>query len=377
MPYGQRKVFKKAAGDDDYQCSEAMSPPGVSQAIEVDNTPTAFSLCDEGHQGLQYDKETGLIYNRARYRHPEVGQFAQRDPKDNDKPGGGYHDGSNLYEYVGSNPVGYVDWNGLASAKTQPVYKFGSMKNKSKSQYLREHLLDDWDKMSKKREDRTFTKDDMDKFEKKEKAVMAKAKSLPDNCHALTCRKSGVFAAEAAPETQKCVKDPLNNVPFVEKQLLTIRDSLKKQQCKYQGKRSCDKKVGCVRLWLINLRTAHSQIAGMADVADMMESTRNQKKYDTIKKVDDLHKEWTKKAEDDYAKSLPKDYGPKGRFTLCYMSNHSARICGDKKVHHIPGIHEDLVIVKSFKDAIRSEVKVPYREDAVEYWQCPNSNKKK
>jgi RHS repeat-associated protein len=42
-----------------------------------------------GQQGLPVDPETGLIDNRARYRHPLLGRFCQRDPS-------GYGDSFNL-----------------------------------------------------------------------------------------------------------------------------------------------------------------------------------------------------------------------------------------------------------------------------------------
>lgn len=43
--------------------------------------------------------------------HPTLGTFIERDPI-------GYGDGMNLYEYVGSNPVNFVDPMGLASVRT-------------------------------------------------------------------------------------------------------------------------------------------------------------------------------------------------------------------------------------------------------------------
>ena len=63
------------------------------------------SICDIGHQGLMHDKEFGLIYNRARYLHPVLGRFLQRDPL-------GYVDGMSMYEYVRSGPVGRLDPTG-------------------------------------------------------------------------------------------------------------------------------------------------------------------------------------------------------------------------------------------------------------------------
>jgi RHS repeat-associated protein len=58
-----------------------------------------------GHQGLMHDSETGLIYNRARMLHPGLGRFVQRDPL-------GYVDGSSVYEYVRSGPLGNLDPKG-------------------------------------------------------------------------------------------------------------------------------------------------------------------------------------------------------------------------------------------------------------------------
>ena len=59
-----------------------------------------------GHQGLMLDGESGMYYNRARYYHPTLGTFVQRDPK-------GYVDGADLYQYVRSNPVDANDPTGL------------------------------------------------------------------------------------------------------------------------------------------------------------------------------------------------------------------------------------------------------------------------
>jgi len=89
----------------------------------TDTTTNASSipLCEFGHQGLIHDEELteitgldnnpcgGLIYNRARYLHPGLGRFMQRDSI-------GYDSGTlNLYEYVGGNSLVYVDPNGLYS----------------------------------------------------------------------------------------------------------------------------------------------------------------------------------------------------------------------------------------------------------------------
>ncbi len=60
------------------------------------------------YTGREYEIETGLYYYRARFYDPTLGKFIQRDPI-------GFGDGTNQYEYVGSNPVKFVDPSGLAS----------------------------------------------------------------------------------------------------------------------------------------------------------------------------------------------------------------------------------------------------------------------
>ncbi len=71
------------------------------------------------YNGRQWEEESGIFYYRARYYDPEKGRFLQRDPQ-------GYGDGTNLYEYVRSNPVNGRDPSGkfyqsalLSGANTQ------------------------------------------------------------------------------------------------------------------------------------------------------------------------------------------------------------------------------------------------------------------
>jgi len=54
----------------------------------------------------RWDTETQLYYYRARHYNPTLGRFMQRDPL-------GYVDGMNLFEYVGSNGVNWIDPIGL------------------------------------------------------------------------------------------------------------------------------------------------------------------------------------------------------------------------------------------------------------------------
>jgi len=57
--------------------------------------------------GYRSDPETSLYDVRNRAFHATLGRWLQRDPM-------GYHDGNSLYEYVRSNPIGYLDPAGLA-----------------------------------------------------------------------------------------------------------------------------------------------------------------------------------------------------------------------------------------------------------------------
>ncbi len=60
------------------------------------------------YTGREYDKETGLYYYRARYYDAMEGRFISKDPI-------GFAGGDvNLYNYVGGNPINYVDPSGLA-----------------------------------------------------------------------------------------------------------------------------------------------------------------------------------------------------------------------------------------------------------------------
>src|SRR5438105_1668266 len=70
------------------------TPYGVRSIMDANWASRTASSYDwtAGHQGLVSDNESGLVYNRARYLHPQLGRLLQRDPT-------GYITASNLYEY--------------------------------------------------------------------------------------------------------------------------------------------------------------------------------------------------------------------------------------------------------------------------------------
>ena len=58
------------------------------------------------YAGREFDQETALYYNRARYYDAGLGRFITADPK-------GYDAGLNLYRYALNNPLKYRDPSGL------------------------------------------------------------------------------------------------------------------------------------------------------------------------------------------------------------------------------------------------------------------------
>jgi RHS repeat-associated protein len=57
------------------------------------------------YAGYRYDNETGLYYVNARYYNPNLGRFLQTDPI-------GLSGGTNLYAYVGNDPINQFDPSG-------------------------------------------------------------------------------------------------------------------------------------------------------------------------------------------------------------------------------------------------------------------------
>lgn len=62
------------------------------------------------YSGREFDPETGIDYYRTRYYDPTTGRFLSEDPVD-------FDGGINFYEYVGNNPVDFIDPLGLYHVK--------------------------------------------------------------------------------------------------------------------------------------------------------------------------------------------------------------------------------------------------------------------
>lgn len=68
-----------------------------------DSIETAPNVLKFG--GREYDNETHLYYNRARYYDPQLARFLSEDPI-------GQNGGANQYAYAGNNPIGTMDPSG-------------------------------------------------------------------------------------------------------------------------------------------------------------------------------------------------------------------------------------------------------------------------
>ena len=75
-----------------------------------DDVQSDYGANETIYCGYRFDPESQLYYIRNRTYNPALGRWIQRDPI-------GISGGINLYEYVGSGPVGNVDSPGLISAR--------------------------------------------------------------------------------------------------------------------------------------------------------------------------------------------------------------------------------------------------------------------
>jgi RHS repeat-associated protein len=90
------------------------SAGAVAQTYTYDNygnvTASTGTLVNPfQYTGREFDPETGLDYNRARYYNPATGRFISEDPL-------GFGGGNpNVYAYVGNNPTNFLDPFGLTN----------------------------------------------------------------------------------------------------------------------------------------------------------------------------------------------------------------------------------------------------------------------
>ena len=93
--------------------SDAFGSTAPNEDPDGDGIKTTINL---RFAGQYFDAESGLHYNWHRYYDPQTGRYTQPDPIGVE--GGG---GVNPYAYVGGNPIGYTDPEGLQSAGFAPV----------------------------------------------------------------------------------------------------------------------------------------------------------------------------------------------------------------------------------------------------------------
>jgi RHS repeat-associated protein len=93
----------------------------------------------DGISGREFDQQTGLQYNRARYYDPSVGRFISRDPI---QFGG---QDSNLFRYAYNSPTNYVDPSGLVTAieyVSLAARNSAALIRSCVSEFLQEQVLD-------------------------------------------------------------------------------------------------------------------------------------------------------------------------------------------------------------------------------------------
>lgn len=106
----QGSVLALAAVDGSVAESYTYSAYGRQRLFDNAGTEIPLSAVGNpyGYTGRRLDPESGLLHYRNRYHSPELGRFLTRDPA-------GFVDGPNLYAYVRSNPLAFVDPWGLAA----------------------------------------------------------------------------------------------------------------------------------------------------------------------------------------------------------------------------------------------------------------------
>ena len=74
------------------------------------------AITETRYTGREFDPETGLNYQRARYYDFAAGRFISEDPI-------GFTGGINFYPYVRNNPINFFDPEGLLEACCRPAYQ--------------------------------------------------------------------------------------------------------------------------------------------------------------------------------------------------------------------------------------------------------------
>lgn len=69
MSYGRRTVFHTPGSNDQL----AMVPSPLSRRVTASGTTRHYGINEIGHQGLMHEEESGVVYNRARYLHADIG----------------------------------------------------------------------------------------------------------------------------------------------------------------------------------------------------------------------------------------------------------------------------------------------------------------